>query len=259
MRNRLDRALRILKLLQSGHRYDPCALAKQLQVGRRTMFRDIALLREMGIEVNYAPDRGQYVIGKLDQARRGVDESEFRDVLNRVISDENQDDSVTTIIRQVALALAGQVDGDESASHECFHGRDEGEPPGPAWADESESSVDAKSMPVDKDRLNCSERSGPIPIPTGWFITRENLSMLRRAVDDGSIIDVSETDPIEGCLIEPPTRVRPIEFTVSCMEVIVLGVNFNGEQIRSVSHSFRFFSEGVRDRAISRQSQARYS
>ena len=46
MNKRLERGLRILILLQSGARYDALRLAQEMKVTRRTIFRDIAMLKE---------------------------------------------------------------------------------------------------------------------------------------------------------------------------------------------------------------------
>lgn len=48
---RFERMIQILSYLQSGPRYGARELAQEFRVTRRTIFRDIALLREMGVPV----------------------------------------------------------------------------------------------------------------------------------------------------------------------------------------------------------------
>ncbi len=57
---RLQRVLRLVNLLQSGKAYNTARLAKACGVSRRTIFRDLELLRESGFEVLYDPEQGCY-------------------------------------------------------------------------------------------------------------------------------------------------------------------------------------------------------
>lgn len=60
--SRLCRLLRLLRLLQAGKRYNVNALAHECEVSRRTIFRDLDILRSAGIAVRYDPDRQRYYV-----------------------------------------------------------------------------------------------------------------------------------------------------------------------------------------------------
>ena len=49
---RLERVLRMVRMLQSGHRYTSGDLSKEFGVAKRTIFRDIKVLRDCGIPVD---------------------------------------------------------------------------------------------------------------------------------------------------------------------------------------------------------------
>jgi len=61
-RNRTQRLIRIVQLLQAGRRYDIEELAQELYVSRRTAFRDIRVLNDSGIVCHFDPDTESYVI-----------------------------------------------------------------------------------------------------------------------------------------------------------------------------------------------------
>jgi proteasome accessory factor B len=58
--SRFQRVFRLLSYLQSGPRFNADQLAHQFQVSRRTIFRDIMFLREMGIPVVFDEGNGAY-------------------------------------------------------------------------------------------------------------------------------------------------------------------------------------------------------
>jgi predicted DNA-binding transcriptional regulator YafY len=58
--SRFHRTLQILMLLGSGPRHSAAELAAEFQVSRRTIFRDVAFLREMGIQVFFDESNGAY-------------------------------------------------------------------------------------------------------------------------------------------------------------------------------------------------------
>ena len=62
MPSRLDRVLRIVILLQSGLSYNAIQLAEATGVHRRTIFRDIASLRALGLPVEFDPATGRYYL-----------------------------------------------------------------------------------------------------------------------------------------------------------------------------------------------------
>lgn len=57
---RLCRLLKLLQLLQAGKRYSVNALAQECEVSRRTVFRDLDLLRQAGIPLRYDPEQQRY-------------------------------------------------------------------------------------------------------------------------------------------------------------------------------------------------------
>jgi len=63
-RNRTQRLIRIVQILQAGRRYDIDALSRELNISRRTAFRDIRVLKDSGIVCQYDPDTESYIIDK---------------------------------------------------------------------------------------------------------------------------------------------------------------------------------------------------
>jgi len=55
---RIHRLIRLIMLLQSGRAQTPDDLVAELQVSRRTIFRDLALLKDAGIPCYHDPDAG---------------------------------------------------------------------------------------------------------------------------------------------------------------------------------------------------------
>jgi predicted DNA-binding transcriptional regulator YafY len=60
---RAVRWIRLLQLLQSGPGRNASALAKACNVARRTIFRDLAALRQAGLPLNYDPKTERYSAG----------------------------------------------------------------------------------------------------------------------------------------------------------------------------------------------------
>src|SRR6187549_2542356 len=61
-RQRFVRVLRLLGYLLSGPRYNASELASEFQVSRRTIFRDIELLREAQIPIVFHEKSGGYMV-----------------------------------------------------------------------------------------------------------------------------------------------------------------------------------------------------
>lgn len=57
---RLQRLLRLIELLQSGRRYNTRQLSDSCRVSRRTVFRDLRLLQEAGLEVHFDDEQRGY-------------------------------------------------------------------------------------------------------------------------------------------------------------------------------------------------------
>ena len=64
IQGRLVRVLRLLLRLQSGPRYNAAQLAAELGVSRRTIFRDVNLLRDSGIPVAYDEKVESYILAE---------------------------------------------------------------------------------------------------------------------------------------------------------------------------------------------------
>jgi predicted DNA-binding transcriptional regulator YafY len=62
MASRLDRVLRIVILLQTGVPYNAHQLALETGVHRRTIFRDIASLRNLGLPVQFDSETARYFL-----------------------------------------------------------------------------------------------------------------------------------------------------------------------------------------------------
>ncbi len=62
MTHRLERILKLVALLQSGAPYNALQLAEETNVHRRTVFRDVALLRTAGIPIRFDNDTSCYSI-----------------------------------------------------------------------------------------------------------------------------------------------------------------------------------------------------
>lgn len=59
---RTQRLIRIVQVLQAGRRYDINTLARELGVSRRTIFRDINVLKEAGVACQYNAETESYSI-----------------------------------------------------------------------------------------------------------------------------------------------------------------------------------------------------
>lgn len=58
--DRLHRILKLIEVLQSGRSYNTTRLAEECSVSRRTIFRDLKMLQESGIEVRYDETKQGY-------------------------------------------------------------------------------------------------------------------------------------------------------------------------------------------------------
>lgn len=111
MNKRLERGLRILILLQSGADYDAMKLAREMKVTRRTIFRDIAMLKELGLTIDYDVDQSTYCVRVLDESgdagNRRLDHEELGRALQQSLAGEiPATASSGMVIRQLALNLA---------------------------------------------------------------------------------------------------------------------------------------------------------
>lgn len=61
---RTQRLIRIVQLLQAGRSYDVNALAREMSISRRTVFRDLNVLREAGVVCSYDAESERYGIDR---------------------------------------------------------------------------------------------------------------------------------------------------------------------------------------------------
>lgn len=70
IQSRFRRTIRLLLYLQSGPRFNAAQLAKEFQVSRRTIFRDMNFLRDMGLPVRFDEEHGGFSLaGEIDIAK----------------------------------------------------------------------------------------------------------------------------------------------------------------------------------------------
>jgi len=62
MASRLERVVQVMLLLQSGEQFNAIQLVERMGVHRRTIFRDIATLKSLGVPISYDPATSCYFI-----------------------------------------------------------------------------------------------------------------------------------------------------------------------------------------------------
>ncbi|MEL6105880.1 MAG: HTH domain-containing protein [Planctomycetota bacterium] len=237
LRHRFDRALRILQLLQNGEPYDPLALAVALGVHRRTVYRDISVLRELGIDIAYESSFGGYAIrGALRSGESPI--ARLGDALSAAMSDEQHGSSVQAIIQFVASALA---DG-TGRSNDVALG---GSPPMGVPTTSSDVRVGDRHGVANETRssLEAFQRSASYSFHNDWHRTRDALQALSDAVTYGYILETSESDLIdlrEGTVVIE--RLVPDQFIVTRSGVEIVGTDSWGKLVRVFSTSIRLSS-----------------
>ncbi len=255
MRYRLDRALQILHLLQGDAHYDPVKLTVELGVNRRTVYRDIALLREMGIDVVFNHEAGHYVIERgTGEQRRGVKTAQLRAAYNNAMSDLETTASVESIIRRVAHCLAGNpttsgspVDTGMNASQAPSSHFSQQDVPNPTGGDETDQPT----------TTNAPDRTTSRSTSSSWLQTIESLPLLRHAVQVGAIIETCDSDPADAELAgRSICQLKPVEFLVNRKGVIVTGVDARGQLVRTDSCSIRLIEQKASSRTSPRTKQS---
>ncbi len=110
MPTRLERILRILLLLQTRVPYDAFQLAEEMSVHRRTIFRDIAALRGLGIPIDFDHDTACYCLSSrsaLNLDRVSVEELSDLLVTACLATEHHSDRAEAT--KRVALKLSTQL------------------------------------------------------------------------------------------------------------------------------------------------------
>lgn len=235
MRHRFDRALRILQLLQNGEAYDPLALAVALRVHRRTVYRDISILRELGIDIAYDADFGGYAIrGAVQSGESPI--ARLGDALSVAMSDEQHGSSVQAMIQFVASALADGTGPSESLSVGL---------PQLGVPKSSEVRIRDRQEVSNEPRASVEdfERSGSFAPRDEWLRTRDALQVLSDAVAYGYILETSESDLVDrhtGSVVTE--RLVPSQFIVTRSDVEIVGTDSWGNLVRVYSTSIRLSS-----------------
>ncbi|MEM0926486.1 MAG: HTH domain-containing protein [Planctomycetota bacterium] len=220
MRNRLERALKILGLLQSKQGHDPISLSSALDVNRRTVYRDIAMLKGMGIGIQFDPEKRKYVI---DGLRHLVDRHGERTELSALVLDAIERSEHATpemTLREIAsvLSIADSVErGTADLREPSPRSSGKKEPLSqPVRSDRAArlQGIDAGLQEFDQaktvvhgpDRSNC------------WLSPRQHTSSLVFAIDHHRRVEVIGSDtrrPLQ------PVAVRPHRFEVGSGDVVI--------------------------------------
>ncbi|OYP33805.1 HTH domain-containing protein [Rhodopirellula sp. MGV] len=221
MRHRLDRALEILRLVHSGVAADPHTITSELNVNRRTFYRDIAFLKELGVEISFDHREGRYKIAGLAGADQGDDCERFQQVIGQAIRQSGESSTVVSIIRHAAAILTGE----ETIAEEQAD----------VLATEADVQLGAGLSP--------RESLPRVPHHDGWRPTRSNLGSLTEALDRGKRILSIAGDPsginrdIQHLLIR--------QITITADKVIVEGIDQNGRLVRTASSFIKKVDDGV--------------
>lgn len=83
LHNRFARLLRLISLFQAGPRYNALQLAQEMGVSRRTIFRDIALLRDLGVAISFDENADGYFLtpGPLQAVTKSLDRDQLKTLL----------------------------------------------------------------------------------------------------------------------------------------------------------------------------------
>ena len=252
MRHRFDRALRILQLLQSGSVYDPVALAMALGVHRRTVYRDICVLRELGIRLVYDSQSGGYKIQARDPNADPIDQ--LSEALKFAMTDAQHGSSVQAMIQFVASQLAAGAKpsiafsdpGPKVSSPVGGHANELPHSDKPRSCD-SQTKTDSDVVAPQEDADREKEKTfGPhlaYRRGSGWLKTLDALQALSDAVHCGYILESSEADMIDHRSVAGVTkRLIPNQFTVTRSGVEVEGADPGGNFVRVFSVSIRILS-----------------
>jgi hypothetical protein len=258
-------------MLQSGKPYDPVKLTTELNVNRRTVYRDIALLREMGIDIAFDASFGGYVIRRTQARSVGKDKpQQLQQALDRALSDQEAESSIEELIRQVALILAGAADetgvgegrshstGGHRANEQAVGALGESEVAGSEIAGSEVRDRDLPTEQRDADgvRVDHGQRRQDFSEPetdahgarlpsaessrSAWCGATDALLMLHRAVQQGQLIEISAENPRDAVKATAVRyRVRPIEFIVRSDGIVISGRNSEGRLIESRVKSVR--------------------
>ncbi|WP_162006736.1 helix-turn-helix transcriptional regulator [Roseimaritima sediminicola] len=180
MPTRLERILRILLLLQTRIPYDAYQLAEEMSVHRRTIFRDIAALRGLGIPIDFDNESACYSLSS--QSALNLDRVSVEELSNLLVSaclatEQPSDRSEST--KRVALKLCTQL-----------------------------------PEPIREEIAKLAMRSqAPSPASSnGWASQLHALPAIAGAIERQQMLEVSVLDPSGACR-DQQVRPRSIAFT----------------------------------------------
>jgi predicted DNA-binding transcriptional regulator YafY len=116
IQSRFRRTIRLLLYLQSGPRFNAAQLAKEFQVSRRTIFRDMNFLRDMGLPVRFDEEQGGFSLeGEVAIAKdaRVTRDEWFVLLLAAHLSLAAAVPDVASAVRQATAKLLGTLVADD--------------------------------------------------------------------------------------------------------------------------------------------------
>jgi predicted DNA-binding transcriptional regulator YafY len=106
--DRIHRLFEMCDLLQPGYRFNTKVLADILRVSRRTVFRDLQLLKECGVTIHYDQDAQQYCVPcplRFPPREASLDELSSLVALPSRLSATNPDDPLLRDAHRAAMKL----------------------------------------------------------------------------------------------------------------------------------------------------------
>lgn len=124
---RADRLLSLLMLLQSRGRLTAAALARELEVSERTIYRDIDALSAAGVPIygERGPDGGYALLDSYRTDLTGLTAGETRALfllsIPSALADLGLDEEMAQALRKLAAALPGARRGEEARVRQRFY------------------------------------------------------------------------------------------------------------------------------------------
>ncbi|QDS93674.1 HTH domain protein [Roseimaritima multifibrata] len=110
MPSRLERILRILLMLQTRVPYDTIQLSQEMKVHRRTIFRDIAALRDLGVQIDFDIETACYTLSRESEFNlNSIGPQELTELLYAACQGIPKDGSTGEAIKRAVLKLAARL------------------------------------------------------------------------------------------------------------------------------------------------------
>lgn len=250
MRHRVERSLRILTLLRNGNGHDPLSLAQALGVNRRTVYRDIAMLKEMEIPISFDHGQASYVIEGMDERCQADGSPSHLNELLSIATEGKDNVSVEMIIRHLAK-LIGEFSRDSQAAEplqsnllvesESVRGvsqsttpRDRGKRPeySPLGCNETifcRAKTRQSELGGQRGRVESARASNPV-MCDGWYEARSNLQLVVFAIDQGHWVEALDDSEDAADEICTGTSVFPERVEVSKGKVLLYGTGRRGNE-----------------------------